>query len=288
MDIRNLTQWFESEARPLPWRNPGAGPWGVLVSEVMLQQTPVARVLPLWEEWMGRWPNPCEMAAATQAQVVSAWGRLGYPRRAMRLHQSARIICERHQGVVPHDLDELLSLPGIGDYTARAIRTFAYGIPDSVVDTNVRRVVARASLGQGEAGPPRIRSDREAVTAVLSDLDESDHVLASKALMELGALVCTAQSPSCERCPLAQSCAWRNAGYPPYSGPKAPIQGTFEGSDRQVRGIIMRELRSSDIPVPFDFLETLWSDKKQFERAARSLLEDGLVTKHPEGLALAT
>lgn len=237
---------------------------------------------------MGRWPNPCEMAAATQAQVVSAWGRLGYPRRAMRLHQSARIICERHHGVVPHDLDELLSLPGIGDYTARAIRTFAYGIPDSVVDTNVRRVVARASLGQGVAGPPRIRSDREAVTAVLSDLDESDHVLASKALMELGALVCTAQSPSCERCPLAQSCAWRNAGYPAYSGPKAPIQGTFEGSDRQVRGIILRELRSSDIPVPFDFLETLWSDKEQFERAARSLLEDGLVTEHPEGLALAT
>ncbi len=288
VDILAVATWFRNNHRPLPWRSPSCTPWGVLVSEVMLQQTPVARVEPVWLEWMSRWPTPSDLARASQADAVSAWGRLGYPRRAMRLHQAAKSLVADHGGQVPQDVDSLLALPGIGDYTARAIRTFAWGIPEPVVDTNVRRVVQRAVAGQGEAGPPRATADRDALWALLSPLEHSSQVLAAKSVMELGAMVCTARAPRCGLCPIQDSCAWRQAGYPIYEGAKAASQGRFEGSDRQVRGIIMRELRHSDIPVPEDFLATLWSDPEQFQRALSSLLDDGLVGRSDEGLSLAS
>lgn len=258
-----------------------------MVSEVMLQQTPVARVQPVWQDWMDRWPTPPDLASSSQAVAVSAWGRLGYPRRAMRLHQAARVISHDHHGQVPRDLDALLSLPGIGDYTARAIRTFAFGIPEPVVDTNVRRVIARAVDGQAEAGPPRITADRNAVGEVLSPQSVDTQVQGAKALMELGAVVCTARTPHCEQCPLRDACTWRLAGYPAYEGTKAPRQARFEGSDRQVRGIILRELRHSDTPVPEGFLITLWHDPAQYQRALESLLQDGLAVREGEGIALA-
>jgi len=259
-----------------------------MVSEVMLQQTPVARVEPIWHEWMDRWPTPNDLASSSQADAVTAWGRLGYPRRAMRLHQAATAIRRDYAGEVPRDLDALLALPGIGDYTARAIRTFAFGVPDAVVDTNVRRVIARASHGQGEAGPPRMRADRDAVWGVLSPVSEKLQVEGAKALMELGAIVCTAREPLCEQCPVRDACAWRAAGYPAYQGIIAPRQARFEGSDRQVRGIILRELRHSDIPVPETFLVTLWHDSDQYERALESLVEDGLAVRQADGIALAS
>jgi A/G-specific adenine glycosylase len=288
VDIRSLGTWFEKNHRPLPWRAPSCSPWGVLVSEVMLQQTPVARVEPVWREWMSRWPSPADLARASQAEAVSAWGRLGYPRRAMRLHRAAQSLVAEHGGQVPHDLDSLLALPGVGDYTARAIRTFAWGIPESVVDTNVRRVVQRAAAGQGEAGPPRARADRDALWELLSPLEDAEQVLLAKAVMELGAIVCTARAPRCGACPIQDTCAWRQAGYPRYEGAKAPTQARFEGSDRQVRGIIMRELRHSDIPVPESFLATLWPNSDQFQRALASLLDDGLLARSDEGLSLAS
>lgn len=257
-----------------------------MVSEVMLQQTPVARVEPVWREWLDRWPSPSDLARASKAEVVTAWGRLGYPRRALRLHGAAIQIVADHQGEVPQDLDDLLSLPGIGDYTARAIRTFAFGIPEPVVDTNVRRVVARARKGNGEAGPPRVRSDREELWDVLSAEDTDTQVQGAKAIMELGATICTARTPRCEECPLAQACTWRSAGYPEYVGPTAPTQARFEGSDRQVRGIILRELRHSDTPVPEDFLASLWRDHSQFQRALESLVSDGLAMRESEGITL--
>ncbi len=198
---------------------------------------------------------------------MTAWGRLGYPRRALRLHAAAVEMVANHKGEVPQGLEDLITLPGIGDYTARAIRTFAFGIPEPVVDTNVRRVVARAHKGNGEAGPPRVKSDRQELWGVLSTVDADTQVQGAKAIMELGATICTARTPRCEECPLAPACAWRDAGYPEYVGAKAPAQARFEGSDRQVRGIILRELRHSDTPVPEDFLASLWPDHQQFQRA---------------------
>jgi A/G-specific adenine glycosylase len=206
----------------------------------------------------------------------------------MRLHQAATAISRDHAGEVPLGLDALLALPGIGDYTARAIRTFAFAIPEPVVDTNVRRVIARASHGQGEAGPPRMTADRDAVWGVLSPMNEELQVQGAKALMELGAIVCTARKPLCEQCPIRDACAWRTAGYPVYQGVTAPRQARFEGSDRQVRGIIVRELRHSDTPVPETFLVTLWHDPDQYERALASLIEDGLAAREADGITLAS
>ena len=281
--MNRVVSWFEDNKRDLPWRAPEAGPWGVLVSEVMLQQTPVSRVLPVYEYWMARWPSPAHLAQESLAEVLRAWDRMGYPRRAKRLQEAAQAIVAEHGGLVPHELDALLALPGVGDYTARAVRCFAFGIPEAVVDTNVRRVVARAQSGQGEAGPPRTVADRAAVSAVLELLDDTARQCAGAAgLMELGAIVCKARAPECSVCPIADLCQWRIAGYPPYEGSRAAKQARFEGSDRQVRGVILRELRSSDTPVPADFLRMLWSEPQQFERALASLLEDGLIEVVPE------
>ena len=281
-----MNAWFGLHQRPLPWREETCSAWGVLVSEVMLQQTPVARVEPVWRAWMERWPTPGDLAQSSVADAVTAWGRLGYPRRALRLHQAAEAIQAHHSGEVPTSLDDLLALPGIGDYTARAVRTFAFGIPEPVVDTNVRRVLARALQGLGEAGPPRMSADRERLRGVLSEVDSDSQVQAAKAIMELGAVMCTPRSPQCEQCPLRNSCAWRASGYPEYEGVRAPKQARFEGSDRQVRGIILRELRHSDIPVPEDFLQSLWPDDRQLRRALESLLADGLATRSDGGISL--
>jgi len=286
VDIKALTDWFALHQRPLPWREKSCSPWGVMVSEVMLQQTPVARVERVWHEWMNRWPYPADLAHASKADVVTAWGRLGYPRRALRLHAAAVQIEADHGGEVPRGLEDLLDLSCICDYTARAIRTFAFGIPEPVVDTNVRRVVARAHKGNGEAGPPRVRSDREELWGLMSAEDTRTQVQGAKAIMELGATICTARTPRCEECPLAHACAWRDAGYPEYRGARAPTQARFEGSDRQVRGIILRELRHSDTPVPEDFLASLWVNRQQFQRALESLVSDGLAIREPEGITL--
>jgi len=267
--------WFADNARDLPWRREGFSAWGTLVSEIMLQQTPVARVIPRLQQWLARWPTPDALAADSPAEAVRAWDRLGYPRRALALHAAAVAISERHGGVVPHDVDALLALPGIGDYTARAVAAFAYGQRVPVVDVNTRRVIARAVNGRGEAGPARTRIDLDAMQQLLpSDPTEARQFNAGA--MELGQTVCTARAPRCGSCPIAELCAWRASGYPEYDGPAAPRQARFEGSDRQVRGLIMRELRLSDTPVPADVVEGLWPDSVQRERALAGLLADGL------------
>jgi A/G-specific adenine glycosylase len=275
-----LVEWFETNKRDLPWRHDEFGAWGVLVSEVMLQQTPVARVIPQFHTWLTRWPQPADLAAASLADAIGAWGRLGYPRRAKRLFEAATVITEKHDGVVPSGLDDLLALPGVGDYTARAVRCFAFGIPEPVVDINVRRVIARAITGDGSAGPPRLQSDRALAWEALADLaDERAQCVAAAGLMELGAVLCQARVQLCDACPLRETCAWRRAGYPEYEGPLPTKQARFEGSDRQIRGIILRELRHSDVPVPAVFLENLWPEHPQYQRARDSLLADGLIRK---------
>lgn len=276
--MTQILDWFSQEKRDLPWRDPDCGTWGVLVSEVMLQQTPVSRVLPAFEAWMTRWPTPADLAADSVADAVRAWNRLGYPRRAKRLHETATLITAHHGGVVPTALDDLLALPGIGDYTARAIRCFALGIPEAVVDTNVRRVIQRVISAQAQAGPPALVRDREETWSLINTLTTDEEKCAGSAgLMELGALICTAKNPVCAACPINMDCGWRAAGYPSYEGPLPAKQATYAGSDRQVRGIILRELRNSDTPVPQDFLATLWPDQQQFRRALDSLVLDQLV-----------
>jgi A/G-specific adenine glycosylase len=281
--METLASWFDTNKRDLPWRGQGATPWAVLVSEVMLQQTPVARVIPHFEAWLKRWPTPSDLANDSVSEAIKAWARLGYPRRAKALYDAATVIHTVHGGEVPKDLDALLALPGVGDYTARAILCFAFGMKQPVVDTNVRRVIARAMLGQGEAGPPRTTHDRKNVEEALAAVsDDATACLAVAGLMELGAVVCMAKTTLCDQCPLSAACAWRNAGYPVYGGPQGPKQARYEGSDRQVRGIILRELRNSDTAIPGVFLATLWSEPAQFERALRSLIADGLVVNSPE------
>jgi A/G-specific adenine glycosylase len=278
VSLSALVDWFESTKRDLPWRDPRCGAWGVLVSEVMLQQTPVVRVLPQFASWMARWPTPTDLAQDSVAEAVKAWDRLGYPRRAKRLHEAALTITRDHGGEVPIDLDALLALPGIGDYTARAIRTFAFGIPEAIVDTNIRRVVARVVLGDAVAGPARTTLDRTRVSDLLAPMTEpKDACVAAAALMELGAVLCTPKNPACAACPMAPSCQWKTAGFPEYEGPLPTKQATYQGSDRQIRGIILRELRHSDTPVRADFLATLWPDKTQFFKTLRSLESDGLI-----------
>lgn len=280
-----VASWFAAGHRPLPWRAPGFPPWGVLVSEFMLQQTPVARVIPRLEQWLARWPTPADLAAVPPGEAVRAWDRLGYPRRALNLHAASVAITERHGGEVPADVDALLALPGVGPYTARAVAAFAYGIRVPVVDVNVRRVLARAVRGVGEPGPART-TEEHALMESLLPADAARARLANAGMMELGQTVCTARTPDCEVCPIADACAWRAAGYPSYTGPMAPKQKPYAGSDREVRGRILRELRASEVPVPAERIAELWADDVQRERALAGLLADGLVEASPTGYAL--
>lgn len=267
--LPDLIDWYRENARDIVWRRPGVSPWGILLSEVMSQQTQVSRVEPAWEAWLERWPTPADFAAATPAEVLRAWGRLGYPRRALRLLECARAIVERHGGEVPSDVDALLQLPGIGEYTARAIAAFAYRQRVPVVDTNVRRVVSRAIHGEFTPGNPKKR-DLSDVEKLLPRRDA--HVF-SVALMELGALVCTSRSPKCDECPII--CAWVESGRPEPAPTKKRTQ-RFAGTDRQVRGIIMAKLREAEGPVPQADIDVLWPDDAQRSRALFSLLDDGL------------
>ena len=243
-----LLSWFGWAGRDLPWRGSGARGWPVLVSEVMLQQTPVARVLPVFEAWMRRWPAPVDLAGASPGEAVRMWGRLGYPRRALRLHAAAVACVERFGGGVPSTPDELRTLPGVGHYTAAAVASFAYGGRHAVLDTNVRRVLAR--LVDGVAYEPAGAS-AAAERAQAEGLLPADPATAARwnaALMELGALVCAARNPRCGECPVASACRWRMAGHPAWGGP--PRRGqTYDGTDRQVRGRLLAALRDGSGPV---------------------------------------
>ena len=285
MDIAGpLIAWFAAYGRDLPWRRPGFTAWGTLVSEFMLQQTPVVRVIPRLEEWLTRWPTPADLAAVPSGEAVRAWQSLGYPRRALNLHAAAVAITERHGGVVPSDVDELLALPGVGDYTARAVAVFSFGHRHPVVDVNIRRVIARAVLGQGEPGPAAKRDLADMEALLPTPLDEARAF--NVATMELGALLCTARSPKCDACPIAAQCAWRAAGYPEFEGKRAPVQKKFAGSDRQVRGLILKELRASEVAVTQAELDTVWVDAPQRARALAGLIADGLVVATDAGFEL--
>lgn len=282
-----IAEWFAREARDLPWRRAGYPAWGSLVSEFMLQQTPVTRVVPRLAAWLERWPTPADLAAVPAAEAIRAWQGLGYPRRALALHAAATTIVERHDGRVPDDIDDLLALPGVGPYTARAVAVFAYGHRHPVVDTNVRRVLARALEGHPDAGAPSERRDRERMAALLP-VDRARSVLVNAGTMELGAVVCTARAPSCAACPIAADCAWRRAGYPAAHADHrpAPRQKRYEGSDRQARGRVLRALGSTDEPVPRTAFAAVVPDPDQLHRALAGLERDGLVRHDGDGWTL--
>jgi A/G-specific adenine glycosylase len=271
-----VLRWYDEHARALPWREPSATPWAVLVSEVMLQQTPVARVLPVYQQWLDRWPEPADLAAVPAGEAVRAWGRLGYPRRALRLHVAAGVILERHDGRVPDGYDELIALPGIGDYTAAAVASFAFGKRHVVLDTNVRRVLARVRGGVELPPTALTRAERERAASLLPG-DGRTAAAWAVATMELGALVCVVAAPRCATCPVGDLCRWRAAGYPAHSGVRRTQR--YDGTDRQCRGRLLAVLRDSQVPVPRRTLQTAWPVDEQRDRCLQWLVDDGLVAQ---------
>ena len=281
--IEAICAWFDANGRDLPWRRPGTSAWGVLVSEVMSQQTPMSRVIGPWHEWMNRWPTPDDLAEEDSGEAVAAWGRLGYPRRALRLHSCAVAIATEHDGVVPNSYDELVALPGIGDYTASAVVSFAFGGRATVLDTNVRRLIARAESGIANCPTSVTRAERVVADALVPDED----VRAAKwavASMELGALVCTARSPQCEVCPIRDSCRWVIDGRPD----NAPARRgqPWKGTDRQCRGVIMDVVRNSPHGVKVQMALSAWPQPDQASRCLESLLDDGLVHRRGNLISL--
>jgi A/G-specific adenine glycosylase len=279
-----VARWFRRSARPLPWREPGTTPWGVLLSEIMAQQTPVGRVAPMWIEWIERWPTPAAIAAASPADIVRAWGKLGYPRRALNLHAAATRIRDEFGGEVPRDVDALESLPGIGSYTARAVASFAFGQRVPVVDTNIRRVLARAVLGIAEPEPPRNKADMDLMESVLP-ADAVESVAVNAGVMELGAVFCTARTPNCGECPIAEQCAWALAGFPANAGRTRTPQAKYEGSVRQARGAILALARERAHITDTDIVVAV-PDPAKRDRALEGLLTDGLLVNVKQGYRL--
>ena len=282
--VMRILSWYAEHARDLPWRTPGATPWAIMVSEFMLQQTPVERVRDPWQAWIERWPTPAALAAASPGEAIRAWGRLGYPRRALRLHQAAQMITNDFGDRVPADSQSLRRLPGVGSYTAAAIASFAYGRREIVLDTNVRRVLARLGLGHAFPGLTTTSQER----ALAEELAPGNPRRAARwaiASMELGAAVCRARNPRCDACPVQDFCTWRQAGNPEWSGP--PRRGqTYQGTDRQCRGAVLAVLRSTDDPVEDHRLAQAWQDAAQRERALASLVHDGLIVPVGHGWSL--
>ncbi|MCX8647615.1 A/G-specific adenine glycosylase [Bifidobacterium sp. B4107] len=308
-----LFDWWSRYARDLPWRFGRTTPWGVLVSEVMSQQTQMSRVVPYWTAWMKVWPDAASLAAAPKAEVITAWGRLGYPRRALRLQECARQVASQYADRLPRDYDQLVALPGIGDYTASAVMSFAYGERIAVIDTNIRRVLSRVFLGRESKGGAASREERQLAWQVLpedEDSEVSDHHVNgddslgtadpqirsaawreppstrwNQAVMELGATVCVARKPVCDICPLAGHCRFLKAGLPGLGAGRTRPRQRFAGTDRQIRGSILQALRqASGAPVSRKDLKSLCDDEIRLDRCIASLDEDGLLEIGPDGL----
>ena len=266
---KEIITWFKKNKRDLPWRKADA--WGVLVSEFMLQQTPVNRVLPIYQEWMKHWPTAADLASASPAEVITAWGRLGYPRRALRLHECAKVITRDLSGKIPEDESELRKLPGIGEYTAAAMAAFAFNKRSLVLDINIRRLFARLYDGVEIPTQSATKTEKSRYEKLIPKKDP--HTWAA-ATMELGAIICTAQSPKCGICPVAHGCTWRSLDYPKSDVVKRTQ--TWHGTDRQCRGTIVQALRENEVLTKSQ-ISQLWDVPSQLEKAILSLLDDGLI-----------
>jgi A/G-specific adenine glycosylase len=269
-----LVAWGTASGRDLPWRRT-RDPWAVLVSELMLQQTQVARVIPRYLAFLDRFPDPAATAGASVGEVIGLWAGLGYNRRAVHLHAAAVRIVADHGGRLPADLGQLLALPGIGPYTARAVLAFAFEEPVGVLDTNAARVLARAAAGR----PLRpVEAQRLADALVPAGRAWAYN----QAVLDLGATVCTSRRPACGSCPLARRCAWGRRGW---SAPDPAVgtagastgQSTFPGSDRQGRGRLVDALRRGPVPAPELAGTAGWPDEPdRARRVAATLVADGL------------
>ena len=275
---KEIISWFEINKRDLPWRS--ATPWGVMVSEFMLQQTSVVRVLPKWNEWMQRWPSPHDLSIAPTADVITAWGRLGYPRRALRLHEASKVIVRDFNGVIPSTQEELRSLPGVGEYTAAAIASFAFNQQALVLDINIRRLFARVIDGVEFPTPAPTTKERNARQGLIPIKDA--HIWAA-GTMELGALICTSRRPKCELCPVKSHCSWSKKNYPK-SEQVRKGQG-WHGTDRKCRGIIIQALRENSF-LNENQLKALWKEDSQVEKALVTLVKDGLIEKNMKAYSL--
>ncbi len=266
---RTIIDWFKKNKRDLPWRKTDS--WGVLVSEIMLQQTPVQRVLPVYNEWMKRWPTAADLAKASPAEVITAWGRLGYPRRALRLHECAKVITTEYKGVIPDTEAELRKLPGIGEYTAAAMVAFAFNGSSIVLDINIRRLFSRLFKGEEAPSAAPTKAERDEYAQYVPK--KNPHLWAA-ATMELGALICTAKNPVCGRCPVADQCLWRSLDYP--ASTRIKRTQTWHGTDRQCRGTVVQALRDNSVLTKREIL-LLWDVPSQVEKAILTLLDDGLI-----------
>lgn len=312
----SVALFWQTRARDLPWRFGRTTPWGVLVCEVMSQQTQMSRVVPYWTAWMQTWPDAQSLSCATAAEVITAWGRLGYPRRALRLQECARVVANEYHNSLPRTYEELIALPGVGDYTASAVLSFAYGEQVAVIDTNIRRVLTRTFTGVESHGGSATRADRELAAAVLpkSDFDAASNDSSpaaptcaptqssptctssvwNQSIMEIGATLCTAQSPQCDTCPLQRWCRFKAAGFPGLGARRTRPQQRFVGTNRQVRGIILQALRkahSSQISsqhtqqhsLQRNEINALWSNQAQLGECIASLDNDGLIVVLEDG-----
>lgn len=287
---QELFAWWDENARDLPWRFGRTTPWGILISEVMSQQTQMSRVVRYWTDWMDVWPDAASLAKASTAEVITAWGRLGYPRRALRLQECAKVVAEQYHNELPKTYDELVALPGIGDYTASAVMSFAFGRRIAVLDTNVRRVLWRTFKGEESFGGATKPAERELANAVLPQ-DAKESVTWNEALIELGALVCTAKNPKIDEDPWAAHSRFYAAGCPHMGEKRTRPRQSFKGTNRQVRGIVLNALRalssagSGDKAVSLsrDDVEKLWGDHIQLDQCIASLDEDGLIEIGPNG-----
>ena len=279
---RALRAWYRPRREGYPWRRDGIGPYAVLVSEVMLQQTQAARVAAAFDGFLRRFPMVSSLAAATPADVLRAWSGLGYHRRAVALHEAARTIVRVHGGEVPGDPEALQHLPGVGPYTASAVAAIAFGRPVVAMDVNVRRVASRVVLGR----EPQVRDGPQIAAAARVLLDRRDPATWNQAMMDLGREVCR-PTPRCEACPLQPWCRFRGAGRPGRS-PIAPKQSPFEGSNRQVRGRIVAVLRERPSAGIAGLARATGIDADRIEVAAAGLVHDGIVERRGRSLSLAT
>jgi A/G-specific adenine glycosylase len=276
--VSDVIDWYGRNKRDLPWRE--TSPWGVMISEFMLQQTPVIRVLPVWMQWIERWPTPADLAKSKKSEAIGAWGRLGYPRRATRLYEAAGIIDREYENQVPQKIEELIKLPGVGEYTAAAIAAFAFDESTLVLDINIRRLFARAIDGHEYPTGSMTKAER----TLRAQMIPRDGASWAAATMELGALLCKSRNPTCDDCPLKVRCAWRAAGYP--KSPLARKSQKWEGTDRQCRGLILQTLRERSSASASE-LRALWSLDSQVELALKTLLADGLIQATGKSFTLA-
>ena len=277
---RALLEWSEGTRRDLPWRRT-CDPWSILVSELMLQQTQVARVVPKYAAFLERFPTPAACASAATADVVRHWAGLGYNRRAINLHLAAKACVEHHGGGLPTTLDGLRALPGIGPYTARAVLAFAGNADVGVLDTNAARVHARL------AG--RRLAAQEAQAAADAAVPSGRAWAWNQAILDLGAMVCTKRVARCDACPVREHCAWHLAGHPlpdPAEGSAGTSgrQSAFAGSDREGRGRLVDALRAGPVPASQLAAAMGWpGDAARAERVAATLVVDGLAEVTSDG-----